>query len=117
MRHGLSGRKLRRPTSQRILMLRTLVTDLIQHESITTTEARAKEVRRMAEKVITHGKKGSLHDRRQVASLLTTDNAVRKVFDELPGRYVERKGGYTRIAKLGPRKGDAAPMAMIDLMP
>ena len=98
-------------------MLHTMVTDLIRHEFIRTTEAKAREVRPMAEKVITHGKKGTLHDRRQVLAKLTDEDVVRKVFDELGPRYEDRPGGYTRIVKLGPRNGDAAPMAIIELMP
>lgn len=117
MRHKISGRKLGRPTAHRISMLRTMVTDLIRHESIQTTEAKAKEVRRMAEKVITYGKKGTLHERRKASALLTDKSIVRKVFDELGPRYESRPGGYTRIIKLGPRKGDASAMAIIELMP
>ena len=117
MRHKVSGRKLSRPTAHRMSMLRTMVTDLIRHESLQTTEAKAKEVRRMAEKVITYGKKGTLHQRRQAAALLTDYSVVRKVFDELGPRYESRPGGYTRIVKLGPRKGDASAMAIIELMP
>ena len=117
MRHRLAGRKLSRGTGHRILMLRTLSTDLIKHESIRTTEAKAKEVRRMAEKAITLGKRGTLHSRRQALALLTDEDVVRKVFDDLGPRYEDRPGGYTRILKLGPRKGDAAPMAIIELMP
>ena len=117
MRHKISGRKLGRPTAHRISMLRTMVTDLIRHESIQTTEAKAKKVRRMAEKVITSGKKGTLHERRKASALLTDKSIVRKVFDELGPRYESRPGGYTRIVKLGPRKGDASAMAIIELMP
>ena len=117
MRHKIAGRKLGRPTAHRKAMLRTMVTDLIRHESIQTTEAKAREVRRMAEKVITHGKKGTLHRRRQAAALLTDESIVKKVFDELGERYESRPGGYTRITKLGPRKGDASPMAVIELLP
>ena len=117
MRHRLSGRKLSRPTGHRMLMLRTMVTDFIRHESVRTTEAKAREVRRMAEKVITHGKKGTLHNRRQASALLTDESVARKVFDELGPRYESRPGGYTRMVKLGPRKGDAAPMAILELMP
>ena len=100
-----------------MLMLRTLVADLVRHESIRTTEAKAREARRIAEKLITSGKRGTLHDRRQVLAKLGDEGAVRKVFDELGPRYESRPGGYTRIVKLGPRKGDAAPMAILELMP
>ena len=117
MRHQVSGRKLSRPTGHRMLMLRTMVTDLIRHETIRSTEAKAREVQRMAEKVITHGKHGTLHDRRQALAVLTDERVVRKLFDDLGPRYESRPGGYTRIVKLGPRKGDAAPMAIIELMP
>lgn len=116
MRHRLSGRKLNRPTAHRMLMLRGMVTDLLRYESIRTTEAKAKEVRRMAEKVITKGKAGSLHDRRMALGLLTDNVVVGKVFDELAERYQDRPGGYTRVIKLGPRKGDASPMAIVELV-
>ena len=98
-------------------MLRTMVTDLIRHEAMQTTEAKAKEVRRLAEKDITRGKKGTLHQRRQAAAFLTDESVVRKVFDELGSRYESRDGGYTRIVKLGPRKGDASAMAIVELLP
>ncbi len=117
MRHKVAGRKLGRPTAHRMSMLRTMVTDLIRHEAIQTTEAKAKEVRRLAEKVITRGKKGTLHQRRQAAAFLTDESVVRKVFDELGSRYESRDGGYTRIVKLGPRKGDASAMAIVELLP
>ena len=117
MRHRVSGRSLSRPTGHRMLMLRNMVTDLLQYESVRTTEAKAREVRRMAEKVITHGKKGTLHNRRQASALLTDETVVRKLFNELGPRYETRAGGYTRMAKLGERKGDAAPMAILELMP
>jgi len=97
-------------------MLRTAVTDLLRHESIRTTDAKAREVRRLAEKVITRAKKGSLHDRRLAAGLLTDERVVKKLFDELGPRFDSRAGGYTRIVKLGPRKGDAAPMAILELV-
>lgn len=99
-----------------MLMLRGMVGDLIRHESIRTTEAKAKEVRRMAEKVITRGKVGNLHSRRMAMSLLTDEIVVKKIFTELAERYQDRPGGYTRVIKLGPRKGDAAPMAVIELV-
>ena len=98
-------------------MLRTTVTDLLRHESIKTTEAKAKEIRPLAEKVITRGKKGTLHQRRLAAAFLTDESVVRKVFEELGPRYEDRPGGYTRIVKLGQRKGDAAPTAIIELLP
>ena len=117
MRHRLSGRKLNRPTAHRMHMLRGMVTDLLRYETIKTTEAKAKEVRRMAEKAITKGKGGSLHNRRMALNMLTDDGVVGKLFDELAERYQDRNGGYTRVIKLGPRKGDAAPMAIVELMP
>ena len=116
MRHKIAGRKLSRPTAHRMLMLRGMVTDLLRHESIRTTEPKAKEVRRLAEKVITRGKKGTLHQRRQAAAFLTDEGVVGKVFDELKTRYEDRSGGYTRIVKIGPRQGDAAPMAVLQLV-
>lgn len=116
MRHRIAGRKLSRPTGHRMLMLRNMVTDLIRYESLGTTEAKAREVRRMAEKVITHGRRGTLHDRRLVASLLSDRTVVKKLFDEIGPRYEDRHGGYTRISKLGFRKGDAAPTAIIELV-
>jgi large subunit ribosomal protein L17 len=94
-----------------------MVTDLIRHESIRTTEAKAREVRRMAEKIITEGKKGDLAARRRAAAVLSSKGALTKLFDELAPRYESRPGGYTRMFKLGPRKGDAAPVAIIELMP
>jgi large subunit ribosomal protein L17 len=92
------------------------VTDLLRYESIRTTEAKAKEVRRLAEKVITRGKGGTLHDRRHAAAVLTDGRVLRKLFDELGPRYEDRPGGYTRVVKLGPRKGDAAEMAVVELV-
>ena len=117
MRHKIAGRKLGRPTAHRMSMLRTMVTDLIRHESIRTTEAKAKEVRRLAEKTITRGKKGTLHQRRLASAFLTDEKMVTKVFEELGSRYELRDGGYTRIIKLGTRKGDASSMAIVELLP
>ena len=116
MRHKIAGRKLSRPTAHRMLMLRGMVTDLLRHESIQTTEPKAKEVRRLAEKLITRGKKGTLHQRRMAAAFLTDDSIVKKLFDEIGPRFEDRPGGYTRILKIGLRKGDAAPMAMLELV-
>lgn len=114
--HRVAGRKLSRYKDQRKALLRGLTVDLIQHERITTTLAKAKETRVMAEKLITHGKKGTLHNRRIALSQVPNKKAVTKVFDELGPRYAERPGGYTRIIKLGPRQGDGASMAVIELV-
>jgi len=97
-------------------MYRNLVTDLLGHEKITTTEAKAKEVRSLAEKVITLGKEGGLHSRRQALSFLLDNKVAEKVFTELAPRYAERPGGYTRIIKLGRRLGDGAPMVQLELV-
>ncbi len=117
MRHKIAGRKLSRPTAHRMSMLRTAVTDLLRHETLQTTDAKAREIRRMAEKVITRGKTDTLHSRRLAAAVLRDKKVLSKLFDELGTRYEDRPGGYTRIVKLGSRKGDAAPMAIIELMP
>jgi large subunit ribosomal protein L17 len=93
-----------------------MVKDLIRHETVQTTEAKARELKRVADKVVTFGKKGTLHDRRQALAFLTDERVVRKVFDELAPRYESRAGGYTRMIKLGPRKGDAANMAIVELV-
>tara|TARA_B100000949_G_C13872192_1_gene281048 strand:- start:54 stop:344 length:291 start_codon:yes stop_codon:yes gene_type:complete len=96
--------------------MRGLTADLIKHERIKTTLAKAKETRIVAEKLITHGKKGTLHHRRLALSQLPNKQIVKKVFDELAPRYAERPGGYTRVVKLGPRQGDGASMAVIELV-
>jgi large subunit ribosomal protein L17 len=114
--HRVAGRKLSRPKDQRIALLRGLTAELVQHERITTTLAKAKETRVVAEKLITHGKKGSLHHRRLALSQVPNKKVVEKVFDELASRYAQRSGGYTRITKLGPRQGDGALMAVIELV-
>ncbi len=114
--HRVTGRKLSRYKDQRKALLRGLTVDLIQHERITTTLAKAKETRVMAEKLITHGKKGTVHNRRIALKQVPNKRAVSKVFDELGPRYAERPGGYTRIVKLGPRQGDGAYMAVIELV-
>jgi large subunit ribosomal protein L17 len=116
VRHKIAGRKLSRPTAHRMAMLRTAVTDLLRHETLQTTDAKAREIRRMAEKIITRGKRGTLHDRRQAAALLTDKRIVQKLFDELAPRYEDRPGGYTRLIKLGNRNGDAAPMTIVELV-
>ena len=116
MRHQLSGRKLHRTTAQRKALIRNLVKDLLTHESIKTTEAKAKETRRAAEKVITLGKDGTLHARRQALAFLNDKTITAKVFDDIAPRFASRPGGYTRILKLAPRAGDNAPMARLELI-
>ena len=96
--------------------MRGLVTELITHERITTTLAKAKETRIVAEKLITHGKKGNLNHRRLALAQIPNKGVVEKVFDDIAPRYADRAGGYTRIVKLGPRQGDAAQMAVIELV-
>jgi large subunit ribosomal protein L17 len=116
MRHKVDGRKFDRPTGHRLAMFRNLVTDLLRHEQIKTTEAKAKEIRGLAEKMITLGREGSLASRRQVLAYVYDKDVARKVFDELGPRFSARNGGYTRIVRLGPRNGDGAPMALIELV-
>jgi large subunit ribosomal protein L17 len=96
--------------------MRNLVTSLIEHERLQTTDAKAKELRRVAEKLITLGKRGDLHARRQAAATISNNDLVRKLFDVLGPRYAERHGGYTRIIKLGNRVGDAAPISLIEFV-
>lgn len=114
--HRVAGRKLSRYRDQRTALLRGLVSELIRHEKITTTLAKAKETQVVAEKLITHGKKGTLHHRRLALAQVPDKRTVAKVFDDVAPRYAERPGGYTRIVKLGPRQGDAAQMAVIELI-
>lgn len=116
MRHRVAGRKLNRPTDHRLLLLRNQVTQLLKYERIQTTEAKARETRRMAEHVITLGKKGTLDHRRQALAVVMEKAVVRKLFTELGPRYQERPGGYTRIIKMGTRLGDGAPMAILELV-
>jgi large subunit ribosomal protein L17 len=116
MRHQIAGRKLGRTTSHRWAMLRNLVTSLLEHEKIKTTDAKAKELRPLAEKMIGLGKEGTLHARRQVLAVVRKADVVRKVFDTLSPRYQARPGGYVRITKLGFRPGDAAPVSMVELV-
>ncbi|MBM3940275.1 MAG: 50S ribosomal protein L17 [SAR202 cluster bacterium] len=116
MRHEIGGRKLGRRTAHREALLQNLVAELIDHERITTTEAKAKELRRVAERMITTAKSPTLAHRRAAMSELTNKDAVRKLFEELGPRFAERNGGYTRIVKLMPRQGDAAPMALVELV-
>ena len=116
MRHRVAGRKLGRSSGHRRAMYRNLVTDLLGYEKITTTEAKAKEVRSLAEKIITLGKKGGLHARRQALSFVMDERVVDKVFSDIAPRYAGRSGGYTRIVKLGPRLGDGAAMVRLELV-
>lgn len=116
MRHRIAGRSLSRPTGHRMAMFYNLTTDLLRYEKITTTHAKAKEVRAITEKVITLGKAGGLPARRQALSMIRDKKVVDKVFDELATRYAGRSGGYTRIFKLGQRIGDGAHMAQIELV-
>ena len=109
-------RKLGRNTGHRKAMLRNLVTSLLENERIQTTETRAKEVRSLAEKMITLGKRGDLHARRQALGYITTETVVKKVFDDIAKRYETRQGGYTRIIRIGPRLGDSAPMVLLELV-
>jgi large subunit ribosomal protein L17 len=116
LRHRVAGRKLSRPTAHRWALYRNLVTDLIKYNKIVTTEAKAKEIRGLAEKMITLGKEGSLASRRRALSFVTDKKLVDKIFSELAPRYMERPGGYTRIIKLGRRVGDGARLAQIEMV-
>lgn len=109
-------RKLGRPTDQRLHMLRGMTTDLLENGRVQTTLTRAKELRRTTEKMITLGKRGDLHARRQASAFITKPEVVQTLFEEIGPAYKERNGGYTRIYKLGPRRGDAAEMAIIELV-
>ena len=110
------SRKLGRPTDHRQAMLRGLVTYLLENGRIETTVTRAKEVRAMADRMITLGKENTLHSRRQALAYVTKEDVVKKLFDEIAPKYADVNGGYTRIVKIGPRRGDAAEMAVIELV-
>jgi large subunit ribosomal protein L17 len=116
MRHGKSGRKLGRTSSHRLAMFRNMVTSLLEHERIYTTEAKAKELRRWADWMITLGKRGDLHARRQALQIIRDKSVVHKLFTDLAQRYQARSGGYTRAVKVGFRVGDGAPLSLIELM-
>ncbi len=116
MRHRKKGRSLSRSPSHRKALLRNMATSLFEHERITTTTARAKELRPYAERLITLAKRGDLHARRMAARRIADRGVLGKLFDDIAPRYAERPGGYTRILKLGNRKGDAAEMALIELV-
>ncbi len=116
MRHKVAGRKFDRAGDERKSLFRGLVKDLMRHERMKTTEARAKEVRPLAEKMITLGKDGTVPARRQAMAFLNDKDIVKKLFDEIGPRFAARPGGYTRIIKLGPRGGDGAQMAQLELV-
>ena len=116
MRHGHGYRKLNRTHEHRKAMFANMVSSLIEHEQIKTTLPKAKELKRIADKIITLGKRGDLNSRRIAQSELRQDAAVKKLFDTLAPRYKERNGGYTRVLKAGFRYGDAAPMAIVELV-
>lgn len=116
MRHRKSGRKLGRNSSHREAMFRNMVTSLFEHERIVTTTEKAKEIRPIAEKMITLAKRGDLHAKRQAFSYIRSQEVVTKLFDEISGMFADRNGGYTRIIKTGVRQGDAASMAIIELV-
>ena len=110
------NRKLGRPSDQRRAMLRNLVTSALENGRITTTEMRAKETRCIVDKMITLGKTNTLHSRRQALAYITKEDVVKKLFDEIAPKYADRNGGYTRVVKMGPRRGDNAPMAILELV-
>jgi large subunit ribosomal protein L17 len=116
MRHGVSGRKLGVTSSHRVAMLRSMATSLIKHEQITTTLPKAKELRPYVERIITLGKRGDLHARRQAYAQIRDEKVVDKLFTTIAERYKARAGGYTRVLKAGMRYGDAADMAVIELV-
>ena len=116
MRHNVSGRKLNRTSAHRKMLYRNLVTALFKHERIQTTVPKAKEARIVAEKLITFAKRGDLHARRMAARKLFEPAVLQKLFEEIGPRYAERPGGYTRIMRLGPRKGDNAELAILELV-
>ena len=116
MRHLKSGRKLNRTSSHRRALIRNLITSLLRDEKIQTTDPKAKELRRWADRVITLGKQGSLHARRQALGIVQDKAVVRKLFDAIAPRFKDRPGGYTRIIKIGTRRGDAASMSLIELV-
>ena len=116
MRHGMSGRKLGRPSGHRRALFANLAAALLKHEQIKTTLPKAKDLRPIVEKLITLGKRGGLHARRQVLSVLRNDALAQKLLGPLAERYKDRKGGYTRVLKAGFRHGDMAPIAVIELV-
>jgi large subunit ribosomal protein L17 len=116
MRHRVAGRRLKRSTGMRRALFRNLISELIRHERIRTTEAKARSVRSDVEKIITLAKRGDLHARRLAERTISDRELLQKLFEEVAPRYVDRAGGYTRILRLGPRHGDAAPMVLLELV-
>jgi len=116
MRHRKRHGKLGRSPSHRIALMRNMVTSLLDHEVVETTDAKAKELRRIADRMITLGKRGDLHARRQALSVIRSKSVTAKLFDELADRYKERQGGYTRVLKTRNRVGDAAAMSLVELV-
>ena len=116
MRHRKAGRRLGRTTSHRRAMVRNMVTSVLDEERIVTTTPKAKEVRKVVDKMITLGKRGDLHARRQALSFIQDKNVVAKLFNELGPEYADRNGGYTRIIQTGNRRGDCAAMAILELV-
>lgn len=116
MRHRKSGRRLGRTGSHKKAMFRNMVTSVFEHERIVTTTPKAKEVRKVVDKMITLAKRGDLHAKRQAMSFIQSRDVVAKLFDEISGQFADRNGGYTRIIQTGQRRGDAAPMAILELV-
>ncbi len=116
MRHRKSGRRLGRTTSHKEAMFRNMVTSVFEHERIVTTTPKAKEVRKVVDKMITLAKRGDLHAKRQALSYIRSRDVVAKLFDEISEQFADRNGGYTRIIQTGQRRGDAAPMAILELV-
>jgi len=116
MRHRVAGVKLGRSPAHRRALFRNLVTALLQYEAVRTTDAKAKELRRWGDRMITLGKDGSLHARRRAASIIQSQSVVKKLFEEIAPRFKTRNGGYTRVVKIGIRHGDAAPVSLVELV-
>ena len=116
MRHRKSGKRLGRTGSHKKAMLRNMVTSVFEHERIVTTTPKAKEARKVVDKMITLAKRGDLHAKRQAMSFIQSRDVVAKLFDEISGQFADRNGGYTRIIQTGQRRGDAAPMAILELV-
>ncbi len=116
MRHGKAGKRLGRTGSHKRAMLRNMVTSLFEHERIVTTTSKAKEAKKVADKMITLAKRGDLHAKRQALSYIQSRDVVAKLFDEIQAQYADRNGGYTRIIQTGQRRGDAAPMSILELV-